>query len=140
MVSPSVKPKPAIGLMLGVAIGLLASAQSLHANPEEYFGTQVRPLLQQQCVKCHGGEKTKGGLKLTSRQGLLQGGDSGPPVSPGKRNNALFPSKFARIATVGRIPAASTSAVTCAASPRAFQGACLECVRRSETGDSTSGD
>src|SRR4051812_23790869 len=35
------------------------------------------------------------------------------------------------------MPAASTSAVTCAASPRAFQGACRACARRSEIGEST---
>src|SRR5689334_893651 len=39
-------------------------------------------------------------------------------------------------ALVGRTPAASTSAVTCAASPRAFQGACRACARRRAIGES----
>ena len=37
-------------------------------------------------------------------------------------------------AFVGRKPAASTRAVTCAARPRAFHGACRACARRSPIG------
>ena len=68
----------------GLVLGLLACARSARgaddAAQTHFFETKVRPLLQEHCVKCHGGEKTKGGLKLTTRQGLLQGGDSGPAV------------------------------------------------------------
>src|SRR5215831_6782130 len=39
-------------------------------------------------------------------------------------------------AFVGRTPAASTSAVTCAARPRAFHGACFAWARSRESGDS----
>ncbi len=46
-----------------------------------FFESKVRPVLQSRCVDCHGGGKVKGGLDLTSRQGLLKGGDRGPAVS-----------------------------------------------------------
>src|SRR5436190_2968661 len=46
------------------------------------FQKNVRPLLIEQCLKCHGGEKTKGGLVLVTRETLLQGGDDGPVVVP----------------------------------------------------------
>src|SRR5204863_3374225 len=36
------------------------------------------------CVKCHGGEKTKGELDLTTREGLLKGGAEGPDVIAGQ--------------------------------------------------------
>src|SRR5262249_23870677 len=46
-----------------------------------YFDKQVLPILQANCFKCHGGEaKIRGGLRLTSREDILKGGDSGPAV------------------------------------------------------------
>ena len=54
------------------------------ASREElvFFETQVKPILQKRCHKCHGSEEAiKGGLRLTSRVGLLTGGDTGPAVS-----------------------------------------------------------
>ena len=44
----------------------------------------LAPLLKQHCVKCHGGAKQKGGLDLRSLESLLQGGDNGPVLLPGK--------------------------------------------------------
>ncbi len=49
----------------------------------EFFEKKVRPVLVRRCVKCHGPEKQEGGLRLDSRQAMLQGGDSGPAVVPG---------------------------------------------------------
>ena len=37
-------------------------------------------LLETHCLKRHAEEKVKGGLRLTSRQAILQGGDLGPVV------------------------------------------------------------
>ncbi len=74
-------------LPLFVACGLVPSARA--ADPAEFFEKSVRPLLVEHCLECHGGkkagkEKVKGGLRLTSRGELLQGGDSGPAIEPGK--------------------------------------------------------
>src|SRR5262249_44227074 len=46
-----------------------------------FFDKQVLPILKANCFRCHGGAKPKGGLTLTSRAGVLQGGDRGPAVS-----------------------------------------------------------
>lgn len=47
----------------------------------KYFRSSVLPVLKSKCLKCHGlGEKVKGGLKLTSHEDLLKGGDSGPAI------------------------------------------------------------
>ncbi|MEX0819301.1 MAG: PSD1 and planctomycete cytochrome C domain-containing protein, partial [Pirellulaceae bacterium] len=59
-------------------------------SPEQikFFETEVKPILVEHCFKCHGGKGApKGGLTLTTRNGLLQGGDTGPTValeSPGE--------------------------------------------------------
>ncbi len=44
----------------------------------EYFEKHVRPILVAECMKCHGAQKQKGGLRLDSRAALLKGGDTGP--------------------------------------------------------------
>ncbi len=44
----------------------------------------MRPLLVERCWSCHGNlERPKGGLRLTSRTGLLKGGDGGPAAVAG---------------------------------------------------------
>jgi len=53
-------------------------------SPEQiqFFESQVRPILETACFKCHGGEaKIKGGLRLTTRAAILSGGDTGPAIS-----------------------------------------------------------
>ncbi len=45
------------------------------------YEKKVRTLLVENCVKCHGGEQTKGELDLTTREGLLRGGKDGPVVT-----------------------------------------------------------
>jgi hypothetical protein len=56
-----------------------------------FFDKQVLPILQANCFKCHGGEaKIKGGLRLTSREEILKGGDSGPAVVLDKPATSRF--------------------------------------------------
>ena len=47
-------------------------------------------LLETQCVRCHGGASTKGGLDLTTREALLRGGESGATVVPGDPDSSLL--------------------------------------------------
>lgn len=52
-----------------------------------FYEAQVKPILQEHCLKCHGGGKAKGGLDLSWRTGVLKGGDQGTAVdleAPGK--------------------------------------------------------
>jgi hypothetical protein len=56
----------------------------------EFFEKEVRPLLVEKCQSCHGEKKTGGGLSLTSRAALLEGGDHGPAVVPGKPAESLL--------------------------------------------------
>jgi mono/diheme cytochrome c family protein len=64
---------------------ILATVASLTtmARADEFFESKVRPVLAENCFKCHGPEKQKGGLRLDSRAGLLKGADGEPVVVPG---------------------------------------------------------
>ncbi len=61
-------------------------------SPEQvkFFETNVRPLLANHCFKCHGTDKQNGELRLDSRSAMLQGGDSGPAIVPGKPEESLL--------------------------------------------------
>ncbi len=49
------------------------------------YSKQVRPVLQANCYGCHQPAKANGRFQMTSRDGLLRGGESGSPaVVPGK--------------------------------------------------------
>ncbi|CAA9402614.1 MAG: hypothetical protein AVDCRST_MAG64-1791, partial [uncultured Phycisphaerae bacterium] len=60
------------------------------AEKVAFFESKIRPLLHARCIKCHGDEAQKGGLRLDSRHGWEQGGDSGPAVTPGKPDTSLL--------------------------------------------------
>jgi len=48
------------------------------------FSTEIKPLLEASCIKCHGKGRAKGDLRIDSRETLIQGGESGPAFVPGK--------------------------------------------------------
>src|SRR5262245_21864070 len=67
------------------------SPATFSAEEMAFFEKEVRPILTQRCLKCHGGEaKIKGGLWLTARETVLKGGDTGPAVSLDKPAHSLL--------------------------------------------------
>jgi len=48
------------------------------------FGKNIKPILETKCVSCHGIEKQKGELDLSSLLAAKEGGENGPAISPGK--------------------------------------------------------
>ncbi len=53
------------------------------AEQAAFFEKRVRPVLAEKCFSCHGPEKQELGIRLDSRQAVLQGGDDGKIVTPG---------------------------------------------------------
>jgi mono/diheme cytochrome c family protein len=92
-------------------VGLLAAtgiraAENKPPSPAqiEFFEKKVRPVLADQCFKCHGPDKQKGGLRLDSRAALLVGGDSGPAIVPGKPEASLLVKAVAHAEDVSQMP------------------------------------
>jgi len=48
------------------------------------FDQEIRPLLQDRCVECHGPKKNKADLRLDAKPHALKGGESGrtAPTAP----------------------------------------------------------
>ncbi|MBA73659.1 MAG: hypothetical protein CMO73_13420 [Verrucomicrobiales bacterium] len=54
------------------------------AASQKLFSDEIRGILIDRCVKCHGGKKTRSGFNLITRKGLLLGGDQGAAVIVGE--------------------------------------------------------
>jgi mono/diheme cytochrome c family protein len=52
------------------------------------FKSQVRQVLIDQCVECHGGTEVESGFDLATRKGLLRGGSHGKSVVAGKAEDS----------------------------------------------------
>ena len=57
-------------------------AKPFAADQVRFFENEVRPILKERCLKCHGGgPKVKANFRVDSREALLRGGELGPAVS-----------------------------------------------------------
>ncbi len=54
------------------------------------YATDIKPIFDQSCIKCHGAERSKGKLRLDSLAGVLKGGEDGKVVLPGKSADSLL--------------------------------------------------
>ena len=83
-------------VLLGWSASLLAAPKVSEKHAAQMakglalFKSDVRMLLKQHCVKCHGGDKIRGDLDLTTRAGLLKGGQEGPSIIPGKADESFL--------------------------------------------------
>ncbi|MBK8037414.1 MAG: DUF1553 domain-containing protein [Verrucomicrobiaceae bacterium] len=48
------------------------------------FDREIRPLLQERCIECHGEKKQKGELRLDAKVHAFKGGNDGPAILAGK--------------------------------------------------------
>ncbi len=77
-----------------------AAAQSSgQAAAAATFAKDVQPILQQNCVKCHG-NSAAGGLALTSYDALMKGGRDGQVIVPGDAAD----SELVKVIVSGRMP------------------------------------
>lgn len=91
-----------------VVAGVIAFGSSIvsaaTAEPGEKpltYEDDVRPILKANCFHCHGtGDELSGELDLRLRRFIAAGGDSGPAIVPGKREESLI---YERI-SLGEMP------------------------------------
>ncbi len=54
------------------------------------FAKDIKPIFERSCIKCHGPEKKKGGLRLDEKSYALKGGKDGPAIVPGDVGKSLL--------------------------------------------------
>ena len=57
---------------------------------DRVFTESIQPILETHCFECHGFGNRKGGLQLTSRESMLDGGESGAAAVPGSPDESLL--------------------------------------------------
>ncbi len=67
---------------------LLAPLRDLPPADASEFVRTIQPIFKRSCTKCHNPTKQKGELDLTTRTGLLKGGESGEVLVPGKPDSS----------------------------------------------------
>jgi len=79
------------GWLCSIALSISTAVEPT-PTPEQlkFFEEKVRPVLAQNCFKCHGEERQKGDLRLDVHEALLAGGESGPAIVPGKPKDSLL--------------------------------------------------
>jgi hypothetical protein len=72
------------------ALSLAAAAAEPTKEQADFFENKIRPILADNCYKCHSLEKgkSKGGLTLDTRDGVMKGGEDGPAIKPGNPDDS----------------------------------------------------
>ena len=81
-----------LSLVLVTASVLAATDAPLANDDLAFFEKRIRPILVGRCYECHSVEsgKSKGGLRVDSREALRRGGDTRPAVVPGNLDKSLL--------------------------------------------------
>ncbi|MCB1210927.1 MAG: hypothetical protein KDK97_16510, partial [Verrucomicrobiales bacterium] len=84
-------------------VGLSASCALTHrptAEDEQYFLTQVKPVLQQHCLRCHAGTLPPPALNLSNRDTAFTRSASGQNyIQPGSPDRSLLITAIGRVGT-----------------------------------------
>jgi len=85
MVAPSRLP---MVVVLAFALGFAALADKPGAEKPVDYVRDVKPILAKNCASCHAGKNQRGGLRVDTVKFMLQGGDNGPAIVPGKSSES----------------------------------------------------
>jgi len=70
-------------------IPAISSAAAASSVGDDFFETKIRPIFANICSNCHGDTATSG-LRVLSREALLQGGRRGPAIIPNEPEKSLL--------------------------------------------------
>lgn len=54
------------------------------------YATDIKPIFEKSCIKCHGSEKQKGKLRLDNLEAVLKGGQDGKVVESGASAKSML--------------------------------------------------
>jgi hypothetical protein len=87
-VNPPTKPEAPAAPATPVPDPAPAPAKPVVIAPD--FHREVRGILESTCISCHGADSQKGGLRLDTLAYMKKGGDSGPALIPGNKEESII--------------------------------------------------
>lgn len=91
-------------LMVWTACGWLGRPSGATAEEKVDYLKQIKPLLAERCVACHGSLKQKGGLRLDTAALTIRGGKNGPAIRPGDPMGSLLLERVTSTEEAERMP------------------------------------
>lgn len=93
---------PALAAVSLLALMLRATAENFEVTNAPSgrtidFNSEIRPIFDQSCLRCHGLTRPKGGFRLDNYESFLKGGHSGPAVVPGDSTKSPLIQYVARV-------------------------------------------
>ncbi|MEQ9070286.1 MAG: DUF1549 domain-containing protein, partial [Gimesia chilikensis] len=76
--------------VLGFLTLITVSTPALQAAEKVDYLKQIKPLLTEKCYACHSALKQEAELRVETRELMLNGGDSGAALVPGKPDDSLL--------------------------------------------------
>jgi len=79
----------ALTTAIGFAAGAFAADVDISKLPAASaktgvtYATDIKPIFDASCIKCHGEQKPKAKLRLDNLEGILKGSENGKVISPG---------------------------------------------------------
>jgi hypothetical protein len=89
MMSKSIR-RPRRSFWFGAAIAVAVLAVPAVAQRDPLFKTEILPVLEKNCVKCHNPQQKMARLDLSTFTGMMEGSSSGPVIAPGKPERSLM--------------------------------------------------
>src|SRR3954471_3392150 len=69
---------------------LVTGVTPLFAQRAPLFKSEILPILEKNCTKCHGDSQKMAGLDVSTFAGVMAGGTNGPIIAPGKPDRSLL--------------------------------------------------
>ena len=67
-----------------------SSSTEAAPHTEVSYTSNVRPILESRCAKCHMGEFVSEGLDMNTYESLMAGSQNGPVIAPGDADDSLL--------------------------------------------------
>jgi mono/diheme cytochrome c family protein len=92
----NLKPAFAVLSVIGISAAVFAADVDTSKLPPASsktgvaYATDIKPIFDASCIKCHGAQKPKAKLRLDSLEGVMKGGEDGKVVEPGKSEKSML--------------------------------------------------
>jgi mono/diheme cytochrome c family protein len=92
----NLKSASALLIAVGISTAALAADPDTSKLPPAStktgvtYATDIKPIFDASCVKCHGEQKPKGKLRLDSLEGVMKGSEDGKVIEPSNSAKSML--------------------------------------------------